>query len=177
MLTITIEALDLFNEADNTFNPLPKQTIELEHSLVSLSKWESFWEIPFLSDKEHTDTQTIDYVRCMIVTPDVDPEIVMRLNPSNMREVTEYINKKMTATWFRDNDKKKSTSEQITSELIYYWMVALNIPFECQSWHLNRLLTLIQVCNEKNSPPKKMDRAEMLAQRNKLNAERLAQMQ
>ena len=149
---------------------MPKvQTLRLEHSLVSLSKWEEKWCKPFISDTDKTTEETLDYIKCMTVTSNVDPEVYRHITNDMVKEVTEYINAPMTATTFaKEENKKTINGEKITSEIIYYWMIALNIPFECRKWHLNKLITLIRVCSKKNEPPKKMTTAERRA----LNASR-----
>ena len=172
MLQITIPASELWDEQNQKFINKKEQTLVLEHSLVSLSKWESKWCKPFISNKEHTREETLDYIRCMTITQNVDPEVYERMTDDYIDEINKYIGSKMTATWFTDKKKGKASSEQITSELIYYWMISLNIPFECQKWHLNRLLTLVQVCNEKNQPPKKMSKRDTANQYRSLNAAR-----
>lgn len=180
MLTIhvAIGEEQVLEQGDEVLFIDPETTpLELEHSLVSLSKWESKWEKPFLSSIEKTDEETFDYIHSMILTPNVSPEFLTKLSTQNVRDINEYINKKMTATWFSNIDEpKKSTGEVITAELIYYWMVALNIPIECETWHLNRLITLVRVCNQKNSPPKKMKPQEALAQQREMNARRRAEL-
>lgn len=171
MLTITIPATELFDEQKQTFFSTKEQTLQLEHSLVSLSKWESKWCKPFLSKDEKTLAETIDYVKCMTITQNVDPNVYNFLSKSNIDEINNYISAPMTATTFREDIQKRNT-ETITSELIYYWMISLNIPMECQKWHLNRLLVLIRVCNIKNTPPKKMNRRDIANQYATLNAAR-----
>jgi hypothetical protein len=171
MLKITVSDTELYNEANNEFIPLKEQTLVLEHSLVSLSKWESKWCKPFLTKDEMSMEQTIDYIKCMTITQNVDDRIYYCLSNDNITKVHEYIDAAMTATTFSEH-KHAINKDIITAEIIYYWMIALNIPFECQKWHLNRLLTLINVCNIKNTPPKKM-KAKELAERNRaLNAAR-----
>lgn len=173
MLKITIPAFECYNENTNTFSSVKETTLTLEHSLVSLSKWEAKWGKPFLSKDNKTSAEVLDYIRCMTITQNVDPAVYANLNKKHIKQILEYIESPQTATWFgADKAHKKKNREVITSELIYYWMVAFNIPFECQKWHLNRLITLIRICDEKNAPPKKMSRHEILSQQSKLNAMR-----
>jgi hypothetical protein len=171
MLKITIPAIETYNEETNEFNTSKEKELCLEHSLVSLSKWESKWHKPFLVKDEKTVEETIDYIRCMTITQNVDDKIYNSITGDNIREVREYIEADMTATTFSNSDKKIN-KEVITAEIIYYWMVAMNIPFECQKWHLNRLLTLINVCNIKNAPPKKMNKREVMSRNAAINAAR-----
>lgn len=147
-------------------------TLTLEHSLVSLSKWESKWKTPFLSKSEMTREETIDYIRCMTITQNVDPNVYKGIDDSIIRKVNDYIKDPMTATWFAKEENKKHQSQIITAERIYYWMIALQIPPEYRKWHLNQLLTLIRVCELESRPKKKIPRAENLAQYKALNAKR-----
>jgi len=168
MLKITIPSIELWDESKQEFIYTKECTLHLEHSLISLSKWESKWCKPFLTKENKTPEEILDYIKCMTLTQSSD-DIYEHLSQENINDIVRYIEAPMTATTFRKVPEGKRNSEQITSELIYYWMIALNIPFECQKWHLNRLLTLIQVCNIKNQPPKKMSRREILAQNAKIN--------
>ena len=173
MLQITIPPMEKWDESKNEFIQTKAQTLQLEHSLVSLSKWESKWKKIFLSEKEKTYEETLDYVKCMTLTQNVDPEVYYNLTQENIDAINKYIDDKMTATYFTEDKRAGNhSSEQISSELIYYWMIALNIPFECQKWHLNRLLTLIKVCNIKNQPPKKMSKRDALRRQSSINAAR-----
>ena len=168
MLEIIIPGLELYNEETNEFICYDDVKLELEHSLVSISKWESKWCKPFLDGKDKTLDEIVDYVRCMTISDNIESDVYDRLTEENLVVINEYIGRPMTATTF-NNEKKSTGREIITSEIIYYWMVSFNIPFECQYWHLNRLLTLIKVCNVKNNPPKKMSQKEILARNKALN--------
>lgn len=176
MLRITIPAVEQWDEAKQEFIYTKEQTLSLEHSLVSLSKWESKWCKAFLTKQEKTFEETLDYIKCMTLTQNVDPEVYNYLTNGNVNEINEYIEAPMTATYFSDEKTSKTSREQITAELIYYWMIALNIPFECQKWHLNRLLTLIKVCNIKNQPPKKRSKKDIMSRNAALNAARRKQL-
>lgn len=176
MLTITIPASEMWDEKNERFVDTKEYTLHLEHSLVSLSKWESKWCKPFLFTKEKTSEETLDYVRCMTLTSNVPPEVYYGLTSENIKAINEYIEAPMTATYFGQDRNGRGNREIITSELIYYWMIALNIPFECQKWHLNRLLTLVRVCNIKNQPAKKMSKREIMSRNAALNAARRKQL-
>lgn len=178
MLKFTVPETDYFDDKKQEFISTEEVTLELEHSLISLSKWETIWEKPFLGTDEKTPEEILSYIYCMTLSPDVSPEVYQRLSNDHLKQIQNYIDSKMSATWFteRNSQAKPKNREIITSELIYYWMIAHSIPFECQHWHLNRLFTLIKVCNAKNAPEKKMSQREMLAQRNQLNAQRKADL-
>lgn len=152
------------------------QVLTMEHSLISISKWESKWHKPFLFTKDKTDEEVMDYIHDMTITQNVDPDVYNRLTSNNIQQINAYIENPMTATTFSKEQSSRGNNEIITAELIYYWMIALNIPFECQKWHLNRLLTLIRVCNVKNQPPKKMGKSELMRRNSRLNAERKARL-
>lgn len=181
MLTIVVPPGEWYDEKTNQFINTKQQTLQLEHSLVSLSKWESKWKKPFLSQNKkepRTKEESLDYIRCMTITQNVDPLVyaVIDNHPEIVKQINDYINDSRTATWFsqKEGEAKATSREVITSELIYYWMVSLQIPFECQKWHLNRLLTLIKVCNIKNQPAKKMSKRQLAKRNTDLNAKRLA---
>ncbi len=178
MLTIEIPiSPEGWDEAKQEFVESRTQTLQLEHSLISLSKWESKWHKPFLSTKEMTDEETLDYIKCMTLTKNVKPDVYNHITRENMNEVVNYIGDPMTATTFYKDNKGANNRETVTSELIYYWMIASNIPFDpCQKWHLNRLITLIRVCGIKNTPPKKRSRREIMSRNAALNAARRQQM-
>lgn len=176
MLTITVPAAEQWNEETQEFITSKEQTLQLEHSLISLSKWESKWCKPFLSSKNKTNEEIVDYVRCMTLTQNVKPEVYYNLTNENIAQVNEYIEAPMTATTFNDRHSKGGNREIVTAELIYYWMVDHNIPFECQKWHLNRLITLIRVCRIKNSSNKKMSKSEVMSRNKALNDARRAKL-
>lgn len=181
MLRITIPAVEReeFNEATNEFlytTVLKEQTLQLEHSLVSLSKWESKWRKAFLGKQDKTDEEILDYVKCMTLTQNVNPEVYNHLTAENYKQINEYIEAPMTATCFADDCQGRNSREVVTSELIYYWMIAYNIPVDFQKWHLNKLLTLIRVCNVKSSSPKRMSKREIMKRNAALNAARRKQL-
>lgn len=176
MLTLVIPAVELYDEEKEEFVSSKETILHLEHSLVSVSKWESKWHKSFLSKDSKTVEESKDYIRCMTITKNVDPFIYTLLNDKQIEEVSNYISESMTATTF-SNQQKTSNREVVTSELIYFWMISFNIPFECQKWHLNRLLTLINVCNIKNTPPKKMSKRDLMNRNASLNAARKNAMQ
>ena len=176
MLFITIPDMEFFNESSQEFVKVNGATIQLEHSLVSLSKWESTWRKPFLGKDNKTEEETIDYIRCMTISQNVDPRIYESIPSDILKQVTTYINTPMTATWFNEREDQKNSRDIITAEIIYYWMISHNIPMECQKWHLDRLMTLIRVCNIKNAPPKKMGKRAMFSQRRALNDARRSQI-
>ena len=172
MLLITIPATEQWDEAKNEFVSTKEQTLKLEHSLVSLSKWESKWHKPFLSSKDKTFEETLDYIKCMTITQNVDPNVYLNLTKENFETINNYIGATMTATTFTRDPRDRTSRRVITAEVLYAWMVLYNIPFECQKWHLDRLITLIRVCGIESSPSKKMSQKEIKSQNSRLNAAR-----
>lgn len=175
MLKITVPATELWDEARQEFVSTKKQDLQLEHSLVSISKWEAKWRKPFFSRTGRAREEFLDYVRCMTMTQNVNPYVYFAISTSQLDEIRRYIDAPMTATTVRENAGGKKSREQITSELVYYWMISLNIPMECQKWHFNRLMTLIRVCSVKNSPQKKRSKSEIMRENAALNAMRRKQ--
>lgn len=177
MLQIKILPKEFWDEKKEEFvsNDI-EQVLQLEHSLVSISKWESRWHKPFLvKGEEKTIKQTLDYIKCMTITQNVKDEVYQNLTSNDIEKINDYIADTMTATTF--NELNKGTSKEIiTSELIYYWMISLNVPMECQKWHINRLLTLIRVCDVKNGPSKKMSKREISNKYASINAARRQQL-
>ena len=171
MLRLKIVKAEGFDETTNRFVETEALVLELEHSLLSLSKWESKWEIPFLSTQDKTTEQVLDYIRMMFSGDEFPEGLLEKFSGENFEEINAYINAKMTATTI--NEMKSAPSREIvTAELIYYWMIALGIPFECQEWHLERLLTLIKVCNIKNAPPDQKSGKASAADRRAINEQR-----
>ena len=173
MLSITIPGREFWDEINEEFIYTKGATIQLEHSLVSLSKWESKYCKPFLTKNEKTYEETLDYIKFMTITQNVKNEIYENISTANYKDIRKYIEAPMSATTFSNEQKTRINREQVTSELIYYWMVTLNIPFECQKWHLNRLLTLIRVCNVKNAPPKHRNSREIMKRNSAINKQRM----
>jgi hypothetical protein len=182
MLRLSIVVAEEYDESTSEFADSKTVEIELEHSLVSLSKWECKYGKPFLGDRpfleedEKTEVEVLDYVRMMIIGPVPPDDVLAKLSPGNVKEIQNYINAKMTATWFSSDPSPSINREIVTAEIIYYWMITLGVPFECQYWHLNRLMTLLRVCNLKNQPKKNMTTAEAAAMQSDLNQRRRAEL-
>lgn len=184
MLKVTIPArpgIEMFDEQTQSFISLPErkeQNLELEHSLESLSKWESKWCMAFISkNRELTHEQSIDYIRCMSLDDTIPVEVYSEIPDEIFAKIMDYINAPMTASVIPKINNRRPSSEVVTSELIYYWMVALNIPFEpCQKWHLNKLMTFIEVCSVKNAPPKRVGKRTLARQYADMNAARKKQL-
>ena len=176
MLTITVPAVEQWDEAKQEFIYSKETTLCLEHSLVSISKWEAKFHKAFLTSERRTPDEVIEYVKCMTVTSNVDEKVYKCLTKKNIEDVNNYIADPMTATQIDATASNGGSVRKMTSEMIYYQMVALQIPFECQKWHLNRLSTLIRVCNIKNTPPKKMSQREIMSRNHSLNAARRSRL-
>ena len=176
MLQINVPAGEFFDEERGEFVNTKATTLTLEHSLVSLSKWESKWCKPFLSKQDRSIEEIMDYIKCMTLTQNVDPNVYLAISYDNLEKIKRYINDPHTATTITERPGAPKSHEIITSELIYYWMISLSIPFECQKWHLNRLLMLIKVCNIKNGPQQKMGTRQLLSRNAALNATRRKQL-
>lgn len=171
MLEIEVPEKEFFIEANSSFITTKRTVLQLEHSLISLKKWESKYNKAFLTKTDKTSEETMYYIKCMTINKQVDDLVYYALSEEDIIRINDYIQAPMTATTFHNQEKTRN-NETVTAELIYYWMVALNIPFECEKWHLNQLLTLIQVCNIKNTPPKKMSKSSLAKRNAALNAAR-----
>ena len=176
MLTLVIPPSEWWNPKKNEFITYKGETLYMEHSLVSISKWEAEYCKPFLSKQEKTVDEIRAYARCMTINKTVDPLTFNSLTAENLKQINDYIDAPMSAVKFKKGNEGPPSRETITSELIYYWMVALNIPFSCEKWHLARLMNLIRICNIKNKPSKKRSNSELTRQRTALNAERKARL-
>lgn len=176
MLCVTVPKAEYYDELRNEFIYYQSFKLRLEHSLVSVSKWESKWNKPFFTKEDKTREESIDYIRCMTITQNVPDHVYERVTDDILDQVNEYIDAPMTATTIRKDKRGAINRDVITSEVMYYWMITLGIPFECQKWHLNRLIMLINVCNAKNAPKKKMSQRELLARNRSLNEMRKAKM-
>lgn len=174
MLTLTIPASEFYDEKHEVFVKLKELSINVEHSLISISKWESKYHKPFLDKKEWTEEETLDYIRCMTMNHSVPDYAYYLITPEQAEEIRRYIENPMSASIVPDMKQGRVGREIVTSELIYYWMVSLQIPLECEKWHLNRLLMLVKVCNYKNAPPKKRSKNDVLKQQRNINEARKA---
>jgi len=170
MLVIEIPKQEVFLDEKQEFSHVGPFKIQLEHSLLSISKWESEWCKPFLTADKKTEKENLDYIRCMGVSQHIDDNVLSLLTEKDVMTIAEYMQSKKSATTFTMSGS--SNREVVTSELIYYWMTMFNIPFECQKWHIDRLLTLIRICNVKSAPGKKMSKAEILQRNKTINAQR-----
>lgn len=176
MLRLIIEGDETYNEDTNSFETVNDIILDLEHSLISLSKWESKHQKPFLSSEKKTSEEIYSYLKAMVILPTMDLDVLYKIKKNDIDKIQEYIDSSQSATTFGSMPERRGPGEVITSELIYYWMIAFNIPFECQYWHLNRLFSLIRICNIKNSKPKKMSRHEIAMRNRELNAKRRAEL-
>lgn len=174
-LEILVPGAEMYDEVEEVFVYTKDVRLKLAHSLISISKWESKWKQPFLSPRQKTMEETMDYIKCMTINGRFDDEVYTRLSPSNIQDVNDYIEAPMTATTI-NTPKGGGKAPVVTSEVIYYWMLSMNIPFECEKWHINRLLMLVQVCNIKNQPEKKMSRQELLNRNRDINNKRLVKL-
>lgn len=174
MLEIIVPESEVYVSRENRFVTIQTCRLTLEHSLMSIAKWEAKWHVPYLDGKKRTPAQELDYIRCMTVGPVKDPSVYSVLSAENIASITAYIEDSMTATTFSKRKEGKKSRRVTTAENIYCRMFANNIPMECQKWHLNRLLTLIRVCDESNTPPKKMSKRETAAYYAEQNALRRA---
>lgn len=179
MLRVTIPENELYNELTNEFIYTKTTTLSLEHSLVSISKWEAIYNKPFISalpDDKKTSKEILKYIECMTITQNVDPNVYLSIPADILKKINDYITAPMSATTFSDNKSGRPGREIITSELIYYWMIAYQIPFDCEKWHINRLLNLIRICSIKNAPKKKMSKSDLMSRNTAINAARRARM-
>ena len=176
MLNITVPSIRLWNPETEEFTYTSPVSLQLEHSLISLAKWEARWHKPFLTSKQKTPEELLDYIRCMTLTQNVDPDLYKKLPPDIIDKIVFYMNEEQHATTFGNTSNERPSREVVTAEIIYYWMVTFGIPFECQKWHLSRLMALVKVCSIKNSPQKKMTAREIQTRNRALNDARRKSM-
>ena len=177
MLEIRIDGKEFWNQEKEEFVNTKGITLRLEHSLISVSKWEAKYKRPFLSDGPKTLQETYDYISFMSLDRNVNMTELEGITEEDYKKILDYIHDPMTATKISKNAKNKPSSNHVlTSEEIYYDMTALNIPFECEKWHLNRLLTLIRIASIKNEPPKKMSKRALMNRNRAINEMRKAEM-
>ncbi len=176
MLKLVVQGEEIYDKAANLFTEVGNFEVELEHSLLSLSKWESKYEKPFLSKDKMNAEEVLYYIQCMVVGEDITEEMARHIIAEHSEKVNWYINSTQSATTFGAMPTKRGPGEVITSELIYYWMVAFTIPSQYEAWHLNRLFSLIRICNAKNETPKKKSRAQMAQENKELNDRRRAEL-
>lgn len=169
MLEITIPKTDLWDEEHEKFISIEKTDLQLEHSLVSISKWESKWHKPFMVNNEKSNAELLDYIKCMTLSENVKDEVYYAFNDTLFNAINDYIDDPMTATKFSEIQSSSGYGEVITSEIIYYKMCSFNIPVEFQNWHINRLITLIRIFDIKNSPAKKMSQSELIRRQAEIN--------
>lgn len=172
MFTVVIPEREFFDETGSRFVKMEGGSFEIEHSLAAVAKWEARHGTPFFSMTDKTADESVDYIRCMTVTPDVNPDLYNRIDNELMAKINDYIATKQTATTIKMRAGLKKKSEIITAEVVYYWMITLGIPSEYDQWHMNRLFTLIEVFNDKSGPQKKMKQKDILAQNRALNEAR-----
>ena len=172
MLEIVIPPVELWDPKERKFSKSKEYKLQLEHSLISISKWEARWNKSFLKEENKTAEETLDYIKCMTLTQNVPPEAYLYMTEENIDQIVEYIKAPMTATWFSEDNNRKFSREIITNEVIYDWMIEFGVPFECQKWHLNRLITLIRVRAAKSKKSKPMSEKDTLSMYREINAAR-----
>lgn len=175
MLELYVPPNEIYLEDKEEFFYFKGGKLQLEHSLISIRKWEAKHHKPYLST-DKTKEEILSYIKCMVLNREVDPIIYLFLTNEMIEKVAKYIEDPMTATWFNDSKigASKRSNEVITAEIVYYWMISLHIPMEFERWHFNQLTTLIKVVSIKSSPPKKLTPQEAAEERARLNAERRA---
>lgn len=176
MLELHVPGQEFWDDEKEEFTYGKDVVLQLEHSLVSISKWEAKHHKAFLSKRIKSQDEMDDYIRCMVINRNVDPSVFSRLTVENLQDINEYIENPMSATYLGNDKETGGPKDTITSELIYYWMITYNIPAEYQKWHINRLMALISVCSRKNSPGKKMSNRAILQKNAALNAKRRAML-
>lgn len=176
MLSIKIQGTEQWDSLREEFVYTRPTVLSLEHSLVSVSKWEARWGRSFFAEPPATRTERLDYVRCMTTTQNVPPEVYTSMTARELSAIENYIAAPMTATKITEPKQSRGRGPTITSELVYYWMIEFGIPFECQKWHLNRLMILIRICEVKSRPAKKKSMNDIMRDNTALNKKRRAML-
>lgn len=177
MLELHLPETEFFDRANSKIIRVPEVTLHLKHSLLTLSKWETIWEIPFLGEGKKTTEQLYSYVNIM-AGGDLDELTLSRLTSEHYEKLNAYLSSKQSATWFSESPNQRRSTQTVTSELIYFWMTTYNIPFECENWPFPRLMNLIRIASIKNDPDagkKKRNKSQMLSERAMLNKKRREQ--
>ena len=173
VLDLYIPGKEFWNSELQEFIYTKDITLHLKHSLVSLTRWEQHYKRRFLDNGPKNEEEYRFYIQCMTLNKDVDPLVYTVLQEDDIKKVTDYLHDSMTATTLPKQNNNRSNSEKLSSELIYYYMTALNIPFECEKWFLNNLIILISIASIKNNPQEKKSKPSWSSIR-ALNAERNA---
>lgn len=176
MLEIHVPEREFYDERNEVFIKTRPVILQLEHSLMSVSRWESKWRKPFLTDEDKTRAETMDYIRCMTINRDVDPNVYAALTSDDIQKIMDYVGAELTATKVYRVKSTNAPKKTITSEVIYSWMVMYNVPFECQKWHISRLLKLLDVLEIANNPKNKMSKGETARSNAALNKARRAKL-
>lgn len=177
MLELHISETELWDPVSEKFLLVKEQSLPLEHSLLSISKWEEKWHkpMPLINNERLSGDEFLDYVRCMTISRNPDPLVYRCITAREVEAIMAYINDPHTATWFGNEKSGGNDKRPLTTELIYHLMFAFGVSKECEKWHLNRLMTQLRVEYEESKPSKKKTPAEIAERHRMLNAKRRAE--